>query len=308
MPGKSPKLRGVVVALKANYVIVELDFKQEISSVINRPLDSLSNRFLCTIRKRMIHKGCFISVGDYVFIEAIDWNSARAVVSDVEPRKTWIDRPPVANVTEIFVMLSAKDPTFDFDQASRFLLTAEKTGLEVSLVISKSDIIIPNKLNTHIERLKGWGYQPFPISVVDGQGINALLKKLKTAKLSVLCGPSGVGKSSLLSYLLPDESIAIGLLSGRLKRGRHTTRHVELYSLGQGSLVADTPGFNRPDLKVDPINLAFLFPELRTQLLSQSCRFRDCLHRDEPGCALDRDWERYSYYREFLDEMISSRH
>ena len=94
-------------------------------------------------------------------------------------------------------------------------------------------------------------------------------------------------------------------MSGRLQRGRHTTRHVELFPLGPSARVADTPGFNRPDLPEDPQELGVLFPELRQQLDPWPCRFRDCLHRGEPGCGVSTDWERYALYKAALIEQSS---
>ena len=146
-----------------------------------------------------------------------------------------------------------------------------------------------------------------PDSIQNCVGIDSLINHLKASKLAVLCGPSGTGKSSLLKYILPQQPITIGNLSGKLRRGRNTTRNVELYSLAEGNFVADSPGFNRPELKVSAINLQALFPELRNQKTTASCKFRDCLHVDEPGCSVNTDWERYSHYIKLLGEIISSR-
>jgi ribosome biogenesis GTPase len=123
--------------------------------------------------------------------------------------------------------------------------------------------------------------------------------------LSVLCGPSGVGKSSLLKALRPDLQIRIGAMSGRLRRGRHTTRHVELFQLSPTALVADTPGFNRPSLPSDPVALAMAFPEFRAMGAGRPCRFRDCRHLEEPGCVADRSWDRYLHYRHCLAEVMT---
>ena len=133
--------------------------------------------------------------------------------------------------------------------------------------------------------------------------MEALQQRVKGTALAVLCGPSGVGKSSLLNRLLPHLSLRVGAVSGRLQRGRHTTRHVELFAIGSDSRVADTPGFNRPDIPDDPSELGVLFPELRQQLDPWPCRFRDCLHRGEPGCGVSTAWERYSLYVSGLEEL-----
>ena len=152
--------------------------------------------------------------------------------------------------------------------------------------------------------MQGWGYEPILVSTHSGLGLEQLRAQLANIPISVLCGPSGVGKSALLNGLLPGLALRVGALSGRLQRGRHTTRHVELHEFAHGSRVADTPGFNRPELPDDVSNLEVLFPELRAQLAQHPCRFRDCLHRDEPGCGVTRDWERYPMYRRAVEELM----
>jgi ribosome biogenesis GTPase len=112
-----------------------------------------------------------------------------------------------------------------------------------------------------------------------------------------------VGKSSLLNGLRPELELQVGAVSGRLQRGRHTTRHVELFALAQRALVADTPGFNRPELPADPAQLAGLFPEVRQRLISGGCQFRDCLHQGEPGCVVGSGWERYPWYSLCLQDL-----
>ena len=217
----------MVVALQANYLEVELD----------TPPDGCPRRLLCTRRTRLSHRGEAVYVGDRVGVEAIDPGQGRAVVADVEPRHSFLTRPPVANVSLVAVVLAVEQPSFDLDQASRFLLTAERTGLEVILLLTKTDLISATALETLLIRVKGWGYDPLAISSASGTGIDALRERLSTAQLSVLCGPSGVGKSSLLNQLRPDLQLRTAAVSGRLQRGRHTTRHVELFPLEPGARV-----------------------------------------------------------------------
>jgi ribosome biogenesis GTPase len=283
----------MVVALQANYLEVELDDPEA------------GLRLLCTRRTRLAHRGAAVHVGDRVWVEAIDREHNRAVVAEVDPRSSWLTRPPVANVTAVVVALAVEQPAFDPDQASRFLLTAEQTGLQVHVLLSKCDLIPAEQQQALVERLRGWGYEPLAVSSRTGMGLETLRSRLAQGSLSVLCGPSGVGKSSLLNGLIPGLELRVAAVSGRLQRGRHTTRHVELHTLPSGARVADTPGFNRPELPGDVQNLEVLFPELRRRLEDQPCRFRDCLHRGEPGCGIDQDWDRYPLYRRAVEEMLA---
>ena len=281
------------MALQANFLTVELA----------APAPEMC--LLCTRRTRLLHRGADVHVGDQVWVESIDWMNSRAVVCDVSPRKSWLERPPVANVTSVVVALSMLEPSLDTDQASRFLLTAEQTGLDVQLVLTKTDLIGEVELKEHSRLFSSWGYQPLAVSANTGKGMEQLKRKLEKSSLSVLCGPSGVGKSSLLNRILPEISLRVGEVSSRLQRGRHTTRHVELFQLPGGARVADTPGFNRPDLPKDPRLLAALFPEIRRQLHPYPCRFRNCLHLNEPDCGIDQDWYRYSIYCQNVKELLN---
>ena len=263
-------------------------------------------RLLCTRRSKLNYQGLFIDVGDIVCVESIDYNNKRAVISEVEPRKSFLKRPAVANVTLVSICISVDEPLFDMEQTSRFLLTAECANIKPLIILTKTDLIAKNDLILYINKFKSWGYDCIPVSIHNSQGIDSLIERLRKTKLTVLAGPSGVGKTSLINHLIPTLSLPTSSVSKKLKRGTHTTRHVELFAIGNGSLLADTPGFNRPEIVCDPSGFAFLFPEFRTQLSNSQCKFRNCLHRDEPGCVIDKDLERYPFYRENLEEMINS--
>ena len=294
---------GRVVALQANFCRVELE----------QPPAGQPSRLLCTRRSRLDHAGLQVCVGDRVRLETIDWLAARAAVVAVEPRHNLLERPAVANVSRVLVIAALAEPALDLLQLTRFLISAEATGAAVELVLGKADLVEEPLLRDWCRRLGAWGYPVWPLSTRSGMGLEALGRRLASGPgISVLCGPSGAGKSSLLNALVPQLALRVAAVSGRLQRGRHTTRHVELFrlpspaELGAGAaeaLLADTPGFNRPDLPQDGTSLAAAFPELRSRLALAGCRFRNCRHLEDPGCAMGTDWPRFALYRQCLAEV-----
>ncbi|WGV25551.1 small ribosomal subunit biogenesis GTPase RsgA [Halotia branconii] len=289
------QLLGTVLAVQANFYKVQLDVDdKEINACF----------LLCTRRTRLKKIGQQVMVGDRVVIEEPDWSGRRGAIADVLPRQTQLDRPPIANTNQILLVFAVAEPPLEPYQLSRFLVKAESTELDVLLCLNKSDLVSPEVQQQICDRLLAWGYRPLFISVKNQINIDQAAKYLSN-KITVIAGPSGVGKSSLINTLIPHANLRVGEVSGKLARGRHTTRHVELFELPHGGLLADTPGFNQPDLDCTPEELVYYFPEVKERLAVGSCRFSDCLHRDEPDCVVRGDWERYQHYLEFLDEAIA---
>jgi ribosome biogenesis GTPase len=288
---------GLVTAMQANFCQVSLD----------APGPGGRDRLLCTRRTRLGKAGQHIHVGDRVGLEGIDWSEGRAAVGVLFPRTSLLGRPPVANCDRIVVVTAMAEPEPDPEQLSRFLLTAEHSGRPVEVVFSKADLVPVAQRDSWCARLRGWGYDPIAISTATGEGLPLLKERLARPGIAVVCGPSGVGKSSLLNALVPSLGLRVGSVSGRLRRGRHTTRHVELFSLASGALIADTPGFNRPELPADPRELPGLFPEIVAALRQGPCRFSNCQHRGDPGCRVGTDWDRYAFYGQGLQELLQAR-
>ena len=309
-PASDLSVGGLVVALEANFCRVALE------PAGPGGVDQL----LCVRRTRLGKTGQQICVGDRVQVEGVDWTSRRGAVAAVAPRTSLLVRPAVANCNRVVVVMALVQPDLDPIQLTRFLLTAEATGVQVDLVLTKADLMAPQLLQEWRQRLAAWGYEPWLVSAQTGAGIEPLRQHLAgpgsagpgsagpgpaQPGIAVLCGPSGVGKSSLLNALVPDLLLRVGAVSGRLQRGRHTTRHVELFPIGAGGLLADTPGFNRPDLPADPGALVGLFPEVRGRLGAGGCRFTNCLHQGDPGCVVGSDWPRYPHYLQCLGQLLA---
>jgi len=285
----------LVTALEANFCRVRLE----------QPGPGGGLDLLCVRRTRLAKSGQRICVGDRVRVEGIDWGEARGAIAAVAERSSLLERPAVANCSRVVVVVALEQPQLDPAQLSRFLLTAERTGVAVELVLTKADLLDPAQLQACCRRFGAWGYSPLPVSAQRGDGLEVLRQRVQQPGISVLCGPSGVGKSSLINALVPSLELRVSAVSGRLQRGRHTTRHVELFALGPGALLADTPGFNRPELPADPMALAPLFPEIRSRQAQESCRFRNCLHQGDPGCAVGAAWDRHPLYLSCLEAVLA---
>ncbi len=318
------RLLGTVSAVQANFYQVQLDLRggegkreggekgeggegEAISSLSSDPSSSSSPYpalLLCTRRTRLKKIGQQVIVGDRVVVEEPDWSGGRGAIADVLPRRSELDRPAIANVNQILLVFAVADPPLEPYQLSHFLVKAESTYLDVILCLNKSDLISTTQQVEIGNRLINWGYKPIFISVNKNINIHEAASFFKD-KITVVAGPSGVGKSSLINALIPTAHLRVGEISGKLAKGRHTTRHVELFELPSGGLLADTPGFNQPDLDCTPEELVHYFPEARERLAVASCRFSNCLHRDEPECVVRGDWERYLHYLDFLEEAIA---
>lgn len=287
------KLTGTVMAAQANYYRVQLNAS-----------DAPPGQLLCLRRGKLKKQGQQVLVGDQVIIGEADWQSQRGMIDQVLPRHCALTRPAIANVNQILLVFALQDPEPEPWQVSRFLVTAEASGLAITVVLSKADLVDENIHQAWVSRLAEWGYPAQLLSIHTGLGLEELWQLLNN-QISVICGPSGVGKSSLIQQLIPEQEIRIGAISEHWHKGKHTTRHVELFPLATGGLLADTPGFNQPHLHLRPDDLATCFPEIRIRLQTQACQFHNCQHLTEPDCVVRGAWSRYEHYQVFYQELVS---
>ncbi len=314
-----------------------------------------------------------VLVGDWVALSGVDWTAQRAMVAELLPRSgEALNDPPVANAQQLVLCFALADPPVEAVQLTRFLVSAEAASMPFTLVFNKADLGTPQRRHDVAQHLASWGYvgdsAPRFVSVATGEGTDELAALLRNC-VTVIAGPSGVGKSSLINALRSvegatqtsqdvlgagggnkgrrggggggardwelldaedgDADVAedgeegapleqarpawevqtVKTISGRSRRGRHTTRHVSLLRLRGGGLLADTPGFGLPSLEhVTSRGLAECFPEVRAALDAHGpCAFANCTHRDEPGCTArgEPTWERYPLYRELYEELAA---
>lgn len=250
-------------------------------------------------------------VGDVVSFQ-IEANN-QGYVNKLDARKNFLIRPAIANVDQVLLVFSVKSPDFNQPLLDRFLAVIESSFIKPVIVLSKLDLIDENEIDAFIKYYESIGYTIVKTSKHDRESIEKVCDLLEN-KISVLAGQSGVGKSSLLNAINPQFKLQTDVISKALGRGKHTTRHVELFKVGNG-LVADTPGFSSldfRDLEIDADLLAQSFVDFFD--LSTDCKFRGCLHIHEPKCAvkakLDKDYvydNRYLNYKNFHEEIKNQR-
>lgn len=220
-------------------------------------------------------------VGDEV---RISLQGKRGTVEEILPRRNSFLRPAVSNLDALVLLASGSNPVTDPFLIDRVCAIAGDRGVPVLICVNKTDLNDGERL---IRIYRHAGYEVFPTSAETGEGIDALRVAI-AGKTVAFTGNSGVGKSSVLNCLDRSFAIATGEVSEKLGRGRHTTRHVELYALGEDTFAIDTPGFSSFDTErmelVLKENLQYAFPDFAPFL--GKCRYHDCAHLKEPGCAV----------------------
>jgi ribosome biogenesis GTPase len=308
------RLVGIVVSQQANFFYVK----------------SGTEEYACSLRGRLKKEGETPYVGDHVeFVleppapdeklppprsgslalpergEDVEPGVRSGAIAALQPRRSLLDRPTIANVDQILLVVAAAQPEFNPYLLDKFLVRAAHTELPPVIVVNRRDLVPGEALEALVSGYRELGYAVVTTNASRGE-VSELCAHL-AGKVSVLAGPSGVGKSSIVNALVPGLELRALEVSTKLHRGRHTTRHAQLYALEgvQDALVADTPGFSFLEMEaIVPKELGWYFPEMVPHI--PDCKFPSCLHVQEPQCAVKERAAirpvRYESYLRLLEE------
>lgn len=266
---------------------------------------------LCQIRGNLRHFKKTPLAGDKVMIAPSGDPDVPFVLEKIMPRKNSLVRPPLANIDNLILVFACADPVPDLKLLDKMLIICSKLKIHPIVVFSKSDLN-PEYNRKLVDIYSGAGIECYSTTKEDEIPSSIIENKLEN-KITAFAGPSGVGKSTLCNKLLGSDEMLVGDISERLKRGKHTTRHVELFFF-DGGYITDTPGFtslNLFEVGVEYTDVAGGYPEMIRE--SIGCRFADCRHVAERDCnvinqlGMAIDEGRYARYREFYEYLYSRR-
>lgn len=263
--------------------------------------------FSCRARGKFRKDGIVPMVGDFATIDVTDNEKKEGYVVKIKERKNQFVRPPVANIDTLLVTLAVKSPEPNLELIDRLTVTAEAQGVKCAICINKADLDKEEARKLAKEYILA-GYKTIIASAETGEGTDEL-KELLKGRITALAGSSGVGKSSLINAIGESFSLKTGEVSEKILRGKHTTRHTELFPLSFGGFVFDTPGFGSFELsKMMASKLSGLFPEIKKH--EGGCRFLGCSHISEPDCSVKDAVEngeigkkRYESYTKMWEEL-----
>lgn len=250
-------------------------------------------------------------VGDYVNIKVLD--NENALIENVLERKNYLVRPPIANVDQIILVASLTNPKINYNIFDKYIVMLEHFNVDINIVINKIDLASKEEINKFESIYSKTPYNYIFTSNQDGNSIDKIRKLLKN-KVSALAGPSGVGKSTLINMISKQLSLETGNISIKTNRGKHTTRHIELFEIDKDSFIFDTPGFTALNLDFieDYNDVKNYFTEFN--YFSKECKFKNCIHINEPNCgvksAIDNNLIspiRYKNYVYIVEEIKNKR-
>lgn len=251
-------------------------------------------------------------VGDNVRLEVLDEEQKKGNIEEILPRKNELIRPAVANIDQALVIFAAAKPKPNFNLLDRFLILMQYQKVPAVVCFNKQDMVDAEALQLLKNTYESAGYQVIFTSAAKEEGIQAVRDLLK-GKTTTVAGPSGVGKSSLINLLSPEAEMETGDISRKIERGKHTTRHSELFALDENTFICDTPGFSSIYLpEMEKEELGIYFPEIAEY--EPFCRFQGCAHIHEPGCGVKEALEekkispiRYDNYKLLYEELKDKR-
>ena len=259
-------------------------------------VDSHGNSFICSLRGRFFKEvretRNIAVVGDKVSFDKI--GEGEGIITEIKERKNklsrpWVENPRleqiiVANIGQLLIIASAKEPDFNTDFIDRFIAAGEKGSLEILICINKIDLIKVYKIEKYVELYEKIGYKVVLTSATSRIGLESLKKEMK-GKISVLTGQSGVGKSTIINIIQPGTNLKVKEVSPKTGEGTHATTSVSLFRLDFGAYVVDTPGIREFSLwDIDKSTLHYYFKEFEEFI--GECKYRDCVHVTEPDCRV----------------------
>jgi ribosome biogenesis GTPase len=313
IPADQPTLRGLVVRTQSGFFTVQLPNELVVCQIAGR---------LKEVKEDSPLTADLVALGDYVILEKqpdgtgliVEVEKRRHVLSRVAPSSAVgtsaeTEQIIIANCDQVVFVFAADHPRPQPRMLDRLLVAAEKAEIEsIVICVNKIDLVEPGQAQAVFQTYSDIGYTVLYVSTKVGQGVDAL-KTILQGKVSVFTGPSGVGKSSLMNTMYPGLKLETALVSESHQKGRHTTRFSQLIPLGGGGYVADTPGIRSiAPWDVEPGELDGYFREFRPYI--PDCRFADCSHWHEPGCAVREAMEtgkitaaRYDSYLRLREEL-----
>ncbi len=251
-------------------------------------------------------------VGDNVDIDIVDDAKLIGSINRILPRDSELIRPAVANIDQAMVVFASVSPAPNLNLLSRFIVNMEQNNIDTIICFNKTDQAREAKIEELCGVFADSGCTVVTSSVKENKGIDAL-KKLLAGKTTAFAGPSGTGKSSILNAVFPEANSKTGDISVRINRGKHTTRHTEIFCAAPGTYIMDTPGFTSLECgEIEADELRFYFNEFK--IYEGRCRFNGCVHVNEPDCAVKAavgsgkiNRTRYDIYVSLYNELKSKR-
>lgn len=251
-------------------------------------------------------------VGDNVDFDIINEQEKKGNIVSILDRDNELIRPAVANVSQALVIFAVKDPIPNYNMLTRFLIMMEKQSIKTTICFNKSDLATNEEMDYLKQVYEKCGCETIFISNRNKEGLEKI-REILDGKTTVLAGPSGVGKSTLLNILMPEANMETGNISEKIKRGKHTTRHSEIFNVWENTYVFDTPGFTSLYVtEIESQELKYYFTEFEDY--NDKCRFSGCVHINEPDCAVKEAVNkgkisslRYENYLEIYNELKQQR-